>query len=90
MTAPPNIKTVFSVQVCLRLFLFLMVTGTAFASQGTPLKQDITDIPLEELMNIKVSTVSRKTQKLSDTPAAVFVISQEDIRRSSANSIPEL
>ena len=90
MTAPPNIKTVFSVQVCLRLFLLLMVTGTAFASQGTPLKQDITDIPLEELMNIKVSTVSRKTQKLSDTPAAVFVISQEDIRRSSANSIPEL
>lgn len=90
MTAPPNIKTVFSVQVCLRLFLLLMVTGTVFASQGTPLKQDITDIPLEELMNIKVSTVSRKTQKLSDTPAAVFVISQEDIRRSSANSIPEL
>lgn len=90
MTAPLNKKTAFTVQACLRLFLLSMVTGTVFASQGTPLKQNITDIPLEELMNMKVSTVSRKTQKLSDTPAAVFVISQEDIRRSSANSIPEL
>ena len=90
MTALSNIKTAFPVQVCLRLFLLLMLTGTVFASQGTPLKQDITDIPLEELMNMKVSTVARKTQKSSDTPAAVFVISQEDIRRSSANSIPEL
>ena len=78
MTAPLNKKTAFTVQVCLRLFLLSMVTGTVFASQGTPLKQNITDIPLEELMNMKVSTVSRKTQKLSDTPAAVFVISQED------------
>lgn len=41
-------------------------------------------------MNTKISTVARKPQTLSDTPAAVFVISQEDIRRSSANSIPEL
>lgn len=48
------------------------------------------DLPLEDLMNVKVSTVSRKPESLRDVPAAVFVISQEDIRRSSANSIPEL
>ncbi|MDE2388015.1 MAG: TonB-dependent receptor plug domain-containing protein [Betaproteobacteria bacterium] len=41
-------------------------------------------------MSTKISTVARKPQTLSDTPAAVFVISQEDIRRSSTNSIPEL
>ena len=55
-----------------------------------PLKQDISDASLAELMSTKISTVSRKPQTLSDTPAAVFVISQEDIRRASANSIPEL
>lgn len=54
------------------------------------MKQDLTELPLDELMNMKVSTVSRKPQTLSETPAAVFVISQEDIRRSSANSIPEI
>ena len=37
-----------------------------------------------------VSTASRREQKVSETPAAVFVISQEDIRRSGANSIPEV
>ena len=41
-------------------------------------------------MNLKISTVSSKTQTLKETAAAVFVITQEDIRRSSANSIPEL
>lgn len=40
-------------------------------------------------MQIEVSSVSRKSQTLSDTPAAAFVISHEDIRRSGATSIPE-
>ncbi len=76
----------------LRLMFSLLysVTSTAIAGQNIPLKQDITDASLTELMSTKISTVSRKPQTLSDTPAAVFVISQEDIRRSSANSIPEL
>lgn len=37
-----------------------------------------------------VSTASRYEQKVSETAAAVYVITQEDIRRSGANSIPEL
>ena len=78
-------------QVCLRfLLLYIFTISTVFASQSTPLKQDIFDVPLAELLKVKISTVSRKPQTLSETAAAVFVISQEDIRRSSANSIPEL
>jgi iron complex outermembrane receptor protein len=41
-------------------------------------------------MNVEVTSVSRKGQKLSDTAAAVFVITQDDIRRSGATSIPEV
>lgn len=37
-----------------------------------------------------VSTVSRREQKVKETDAAVYVITQEDIRRSGANSIPEI
>lgn len=73
----------------LLLFVLCAISNGGFAAQNTPLKQDISDTSLDELMNTKISTVSRKPQTLSDTPAAVFVISQEDIRRSSANSIPE-
>jgi iron complex outermembrane receptor protein len=41
-------------------------------------------------MELEVTTVSRKPQTLANTAAAVFVISQEDIRRSGATTIPDL
>jgi len=50
---------------------------------------DLTELPIEDLMNIEITSVSKKQQKLSDAAAAVFVITQEDIRRSGATSIPE-
>lgn len=70
--------------------LFAPLINTAFSAQNTPIKRDLADASLEELMNVKISTISRKPQMLQETAAAVFVIKQEDIRRSSANSIPEL
>ena len=45
---------------------------------------------LEELLSLEVTTASRKATNLSDTAAAVFVITREDIRRSGHTSIPEL
>ena len=41
-------------------------------------------------MNIEVTSVSKKEQKLSRVAAAIFVITQEDIRRSGATNIPDL
>src|SRR5438067_10885604 len=40
-------------------------------------------------MNVRVTSVSKREQKLGDAPAAVFVITQDDIRRSGARNIPE-
>lgn len=51
---------------------------------------DLTQMSLEELMNEPVTSVSRKEQKLSQVAAAIFVINQEDIRRSGALNIPDL
>lgn len=51
---------------------------------------DLSQVSLEDLMNIQVTTVSKKEQKLSKTGAAVFVITQEDIRRSGATNIPDV
>ncbi|MDR4513800.1 Plug domain-containing protein [Nitrosomonas sp.] len=47
------------------------------------------DLSIEELMNIEVTTVTRRSQKLTEIPSAVFVITQDDIKRSGATSIPE-
>src|SRR5215831_10394129 len=50
---------------------------------------DLPDLSLEELVNVQVSTVDKTAQRASDAAAAVFVITQDDIRRSGATSIPE-
>ncbi len=39
---------------------------------------------------MEVTSVSKKPEKLSDSAAAIFVITQEDIRRSGATHIPDL
>jgi iron complex outermembrane receptor protein len=54
---------------------------------GTP---DLTDLSLEELADVKVTGVSKKGDDLSTLAAAVHVLTQEDIRRSGATTLPEL
>ncbi len=62
------------------------------ASGASPVQPDegLFSMSLEELMNLEVTSAFKKPQSIKDTPAAVFVITQEDIRRSGASSIPEL
>ena len=50
----------------------------------------LADASLEQLLNTPVTSVSKKEQKLARTAAAVFVISQDDIRRSGAASLPDV
>ena len=52
--------------------------------------RELGDLSIEELMNESVTSVSRREQKSSQVAAALFVISQEDIRRSGALNIPDL
>jgi iron complex outermembrane receptor protein len=47
-------------------------------------------VSIEDLMKMEVTSVSKKEQSLANTPAAVFVIGKEDIRRSGASNIPDL
>jgi iron complex outermembrane recepter protein len=49
----------------------------------------LADLSLEDLLSIEVTSVSRKAQRLTDAPAAAFVVTNEDIQRSGATSIPE-
>ncbi len=50
---------------------------------------DLVDLSLEELMDIKVELVARRPQRLADVPAAISVLTADDIRRSGARSIPD-
>ena len=74
----------------------LILLGLASLAVSAPLARsqqkdvDLASQSIEDLMNVKVVSVSRTEQTISRTAAAVFVISQEDIRRSGATNIPDL
>lgn len=63
---------------------------TLAITQGSSSTEVLSQMSLEDLMNVEVTSVSRYKQKASDAPAAITVISQDDIARSGLHSIPEL
>ncbi len=48
------------------------------------------DMSLEDLVKTDITSVARKSQSLTDVPAAAFVITAEDIRRSGAQALPDV
>lgn len=69
--------------------LVLLFTA-AWQAQGNGLgDRNLADASLEELMNIEVRSVGRKSQKLTSVASAVYLITREDLRRSGAASVPE-
>jgi iron complex outermembrane recepter protein len=76
------------------LLLWLISAGQfaygQFAQEAAVPDGDLSKLSVEDLMNVEVTSASRKEQRLSRVAAAVFVITQEDIRRSGALNIPDL
>jgi iron complex outermembrane receptor protein len=50
---------------------------------------DLKKLSIEELMDIDVTSVSRRSERLNEAAAAIIVVTQEDIRRSGVTSLPE-
>jgi iron complex outermembrane receptor protein len=59
---------------------------------GPPVKSgdDLTSLSLEDLMNVQVYSAAKHAQKAAETPAAITVLTQEDMRRSGMTTIPEM
>lgn len=51
---------------------------------------DFGELGFEQLAQIKVTTVGKREESLSRVAAAIHVITQDDIRRSGATSLPEV
>jgi iron complex outermembrane receptor protein len=47
-------------------------------------------LSLEQLGSIEVTTVSKEPEGVWQTPAAIYVLTQDDIRRSGTTTIPDL
>jgi iron complex outermembrane recepter protein len=63
----------------------LLPAAQAIAQSTTDLKQ----LSVDELLDLRVTSVSKRSQPLSDAAASIFVLTNEDIRRSGANTLTE-
>lgn len=47
------------------------------------------DLTLEQLMDLEVTAIMKSATRLSDTPGAIYVLSNDDVKRTGATTIPE-
>jgi len=71
------------------LILAPILCGSLAAQRVGAPTDDLDKLSVDELFTLQVTSVGRKAQQLSKAPAAVFVLTAEDIKRSGATSIPE-
>jgi iron complex outermembrane recepter protein len=62
----------------------------ARAAQSGSNDQSLLDLSIEELLHVEITSAAKKSQRISETAAAAFVITQDDIKRSGARNIPEI
>lgn len=94
-----RLPRLFSTAICIRIAsCFLTLTAipapgyaVSTSAKSPPLisHADLTAYDIEELMEITVTSVSKKSQKIANAAAAIHVISQEDIRRSGVTNIAD-
>lgn len=71
-------------------FGLMLIAGEAAASASTTDRSgQLKQMSLEELMDVEVTSVSRRPEKLGEAASAIQVVTQEDIHRSGAVNIPE-
>ncbi len=78
----------FFIQTFTVIAVFAMMISNASGGDSEAL-YDLIELSIEDLMNISVTSVSKKPQRVSEAAAAVFVITREDIRRSGVTTIPD-
>src|SRR5213594_3138314 len=71
--------------------VLIALTGSVVAQTQSVVQSpaNLKKLSVEELMDIEVTSVSKRPEKLSETASAIQVITQEDIHRSGASSLPE-
>jgi iron complex outermembrane receptor protein len=89
--AMPSVKTKKG-RLCIKSCRVLAVLSAACIATHVLAADEVDPFSLspEQLFDATVVSVSKTAQKLGDAPAAVYVITHDDIVRSGATSIPEI
>jgi len=81
-------NTICLLQILTLIVLSVLMPAIAPAEERYSTRE-LLGLSMEELMNIKVVSVSKREEQYYDTAAATFIITNDDIRRAGARSIPE-
>ena len=87
----PEVRVLHRAAFIILFFVGCLVKQSFAEPQGNPANSEpLKQLTLAELGNVEVTTASKEPEKISKTAAAIFVLTQDDIRRSGATSIPEV
>ena len=76
---------------CTVAFSILLAAIAAAQASLTPeqSRNPVKELTLEQLGDVEVTSVSKAPEQVWKTPAAIYVITQEDIQRSGVTTIPD-
>ena len=73
--------------------IFFAIASVVFliapAAGNAQTLRELSDLSLEELSEVEITSVSKRPEALGNAAAAVYVITSDDIRRSGATTLPE-
>src|SRR5256714_12591036 len=87
-----DMKTVAAATAIVFTLGLVCFTPLGFAQQpeSAVSADSLKKLSIEQLMNVEVTSVSKRPERLAQAASAIQVITQEDIRRSGASSLPEV
>jgi outer membrane receptor protein involved in Fe transport len=83
-------RTTTSISASLFLLASIRPTGAGTPSEDGQTTGNLKQLSLEALGNLAVTTATKEPEPLRKVPAAIYVITQEDIRRSGATTLPDV
>ena len=87
--APWLVSTLAALSACGTLAALGEDAKKPEATAAPAAAKDLMDMDLDSLANVKVTSVSKKAEKATDAPAAIFVVTQDDIHRVGAQRITD-
>lgn len=70
--------------------LLIFCVSTCFVTHSGIAQEDIRDIPLDSLLNMRISTASKYNQTMNEAPASVTIITSEDIERYGYRTLEDV
>ena len=77
-------------RACCALVLSLALPAGAALAEDASGKVEIGTVDIQSLLDLSVQVVTRRTERASEAPAAVFVLTADDIRRHGFRTLDEV